>query len=133
LADRFGGHHGPTAAFKPWGDAFRIDVHDHWLAPLRQRLLEGYKGPIPIESTPGLPLATKLPVITYITRQTTTRKLTDQSHAELIVELDRIKKEKLAEVNIEVFEERTVQDQIAIMGRTSVSNLMVQRTRDNRG
>jgi hypothetical protein len=121
LADRFAGHKGPTPAFKPWGDAFRLDVHENWLKPLRERLLEGYKGPIPVGTTKSGAPDTKLPVITYITRQQTTRRLTNESHAELMLELDQIKREGLAEVNVEIFEERSVQDQIAIMGRTSVS------------
>ena len=121
LADRFGGHAGPTSSYKPWGDAFRLDVPKNWFQPLRERLLIDYKGPIPVERTKEGAPKTKLPVITYITRQTTTRRLTDESHDELMKELDRIRKEKLAEVNVEEFEERSVEDQIVIMGRTSVS------------
>lgn len=120
LADRFGGHAGPTSSYKPWGDAFRLDVPKNWFQPLRERLLADYKGPIPVERTKEGAPKTKLPVITYITRQTTTRRLTDESHDDLMKELDRIRKEKLAEVNVEEFEERSVEDQIAIMGRTSI-------------
>ena len=120
LADRFAGHKGPTASFKPWGDAFRMDVHENWLKPLRERLLEGYKGLVPVGTTKSGAPDTKLPVITYITRQQTTRRLTNESHTELMLELNQIKREGLAEVNVEIFEERSVQDQIAIMGRTSV-------------
>lgn len=121
LADRFGGHRGPTSSFKPWGDAFRLEVHDHWLGPLRRRLLAGYEGNITTGTTAAGAPKTKLPVITYITRQQTTRKLTDKGHEDLMRELDAIRKEGLAEVNVEQFEERGIQDQIAIMGRTSVS------------
>ena len=126
LADRNGGHRGFTAAFKPWGDVFRLEVHDHWLGPLRQRLLDGYKGTIPTGTTASGGPKSKLPVITYITRQQTTRKLTSKAHDDLVRELEQIKKENLAEVNIEMFEERSVQDQIAIMGRTSVSCLSLE-------
>jgi hypothetical protein len=125
LADRFGGHAGPTSSYKPWGDAFRLDVPKNWFQPLRERLLTDYKGPIPVERTKEGAPKTKLPVITYITRQTTTRRLTDESHDDLMKELDRIRKEKLAEVNVEEFEERSVEDQIAIMGRTSVSRVQL--------
>ena len=123
LADRFGGHQGVASSFKPWGDALRLDVHNLWLNPLRQRLLGDYKGKVPVGTTKTGAPKTKLPVITYITRQQTTRRLDDEGHDGLMRELDMIRKEGLAEVNVEMFEERSVQDQIAIMGRTSVRDI----------
>lgn len=115
LADRFAGHRGASAGYKPWGDAFRLAAHKNWLSPLRKRLMRNYKGDVPTSIDKK-----SLPVITYISRQTTTRRLTDESHAALLRELAKIRDEGLAEVNEELFEKRSIEDQIAIMGRTTI-------------
>jgi hypothetical protein len=115
LADRRGGHSGPSAASKPFGDSLRMPVSSDWFTNLRDRVLEGYDGPVSLHKG-------SLPRIMYLQRQDTSRRLTSEDHARLLVELEKIHNEGLAEVVIEHFgKEIGFADQVAKIATVDVS------------
>lgn len=113
LADRRAGHRGPSSAFKPWGDVLRLAVSPEWLIQLRNRVLANYHGP------KTLP---KKPVVTYLARQDSSRRLFHEDHDALWQELQKLESEGIAEVNMDSFNSSIPFDhQVARIARTTVS------------
>lgn len=114
VADRFAGHNGPSAGYKPWGDVLRMPVDPNWLTDLRDVLLNNYRGSIDLRPS-------RVPRVSYLTRQDTSRRLTDEAHKGLIHELERLQDEGLAELSVLHFTDATgFDEQIARMAATDV-------------
>lgn len=114
VADRFAGHAGPSAGWKPWGDVLRVPVDPNWLADLRDVLLNSYRGSIDLRPS-------RIPRVSYLTRQDTSRRLTDAAHKNLINELERLQDEGVAELTVLHFTDGTpFEEQIARMAATDV-------------
>lgn len=114
LADRFAGHAGPSAGWKPWGDVLRVPVDPNWLADLRDVLLKNYRGKVDMRPK-------SVPRVSYLTRQDTSRRLLDEAHQDLIHALERLQDEGLCELQILHFTDETpFEDQIAHMAATDV-------------
>lgn len=95
-------------------DAFALPVHGDWVAPLRQAIVGGYTGaPIPDKG---------LPVITYLSRQSThMRKMTQKAHEDLEAELKKLEQDGIAEFNTVEFSDKDPKDyQAAVLARTTV-------------
>lgn len=73
------------------------------------------------ELRPLVPIGAYRPLITYISRQSSRRRLTPESHAELVEALETRAKEKDWELIIVEAEKMTKEAQIALAGRTTVS------------
>ncbi len=115
LADRAAGQSGPSSGWKPWGDALRLPVSPDWLTNLRDRILEGYQGPVSLKKP-------ELPVITYLARQNAGRRLHPPDHEALWTALQGIEAAGLAEVNMEDFNSTIpFETQVATIARTNVS------------
>ncbi|WVR08426.1 hypothetical protein IAU60_005481 [Kwoniella sp. DSM 27419] len=107
IADRSGGHSGPSAGWKPWGDVLRLRVSPDWLVNLRERVLSNYAGPVDI-SKPSKPK------IVYLERQGSGRELVPPDHGALLKQLFKIQNEGLAEVTMETFSSKIpFEDQVA--------------------
>jgi hypothetical protein len=101
---------------------------DYW-APIRKALAENLLGYIPEldvngavtgpTTVPGL--VTTKPVVTYISRQGAGRRLTDKDHEGLVEALRGLEKEGLCEVHIPLMERMSLQDQIALPAKSTVS------------
>lgn len=112
LANRWAGHRGPSAAWKPWGDVLRMPVHPDYLLGLRARVLKKYRGPVSLKRS-------KLPRVKYLMRQDTTRKLTDESHEALLDALQDLHDEGLVQVSALHFTDGdSFEDQLAHMATT---------------
>ncbi|KAH8079390.1 hypothetical protein HD553DRAFT_345736 [Filobasidium floriforme] len=114
IADRKSGHRGPKTRGKPMDDAFALPVHGDWVAPLRQAIVGGYTGaPMPDKG---------LPVITYLSRQSThMRKMTQASHENLEAELKKLEQDGIAEFNTVEFSDKDPKDyQAAVLARTTI-------------
>ena len=91
LGDRASWHRAPS--WKPPGTVFPLVVRDHWWEPVR-KLVTSF-------STPPGPLNTidqTHPLILYISRQKTRRRLKDQDHQQLVNELQLLCKTTECEV-----------------------------------
>lgn len=122
LVDRAAGHRGPSAAWKPFGDVLRLPVSPDWLQTLRERLLRGYDHPVLRKKK------SSKPVLTYLERQSTTRRLTNESHAGVVEGLERLAADGLVEFTVETFgtpagKAMPFEEQIAIISRTDVREL----------
>ena len=101
---------------------------DYW-APIRNALAENLLGYIPEldangavtgpTSVPGL--VTTKPVVTYISRQGAGRRLTDKDHEGLVEALRGLEQEGLCEVHIPMMERMSLQEQIALPAKSTVS------------
>ncbi|GMK59543.1 hypothetical protein CspeluHIS016_0801490 [Cutaneotrichosporon spelunceum] len=112
IASRWAGHKGPAAAWKPWGDVLRMPVHPGYLLNLRQRVLKGYRGHVNLRRS-------RRPRVKYLTRQETTRRLTNASHEGLITELRRLENDGLVDLSILQFVDGdSFMDQVAEMATT---------------
>jgi len=80
---------------------------------MRAQILSKHKSDYPKPSA-------SRPVITYLSRQMTGRRLTDQGHLDVIEELQAIAKTGKAEYRMEVFEDVPVPEQWARLARTTV-------------
>jgi protein O-GlcNAc transferase len=112
LANRWAGHRGPSAAWKPWGDVLRMPVHPGYLLNLRQRVLKGYRGSVNLRPSPR-------PRVKYLTRQETNRRLTDAAHDALVAELIKLDDEGIVEFSLLHFVDGdSFEDQVAHMAST---------------
>lgn len=112
LANRWAGHRGPSAAWKPWGDVLRMPVHPNYLLDLRDRVLKRYRGVVSLK-------AVDRPRVKYLTRQDTTRRLTDVSHRSLLNALQRLDDEGLVEFStLHFVDGDSFQDQLAHISTT---------------
>jgi protein O-GlcNAc transferase len=116
IADRRAGHNGHSSSWKPWGDALRLPVSPDWFTNLRERVLTGYRGPIPLVKTSSKPR------ILYLERQGSGRELTPEAHEALMASLLELDEEGLADVTIEAFSGKIpFEDQVAKISTVDVS------------
>lgn len=108
IGDRWAGHRGPSAAWKPWGDVLRLPVDQNYLLDLRSRALGGQK----LQKR-------KRPRVSYLSRQDTSRRLTDNVHDELISELKQLEDEGLADFDVVIFKDGvSFEHQVKTMAQT---------------
>ena len=101
---------------------------DYW-APVRKALVENLLGYIPeldangaVTGPTGIPgLVTMKPVVTYISRQGAGRRLTDKDHEGLVEALRGLEQEGLCEVHMPMMEHMSLQEQIALPAKSTVS------------
>jgi hypothetical protein len=126
LGDRAAWHRGP---FWKWpGVEFPLVVRDGWWEPVRQSVV-AFALPPTGKTTPGPP------VITYISRQKTGRRLKVADHTSLVKELRNLGQEygyevcdfisqwivlKHLQIQIPLMEEMGREDQITLLSRTTI-------------
>lgn len=114
ISDRRGGHEGPSASFKPWGDVLRMPVQDNWLENLRDRVLKGYTGPVSLQHPDK-------PRLVYLSRQDTGRRLDDDQHKNLVIALEDLHDEGVIDFTLLQFVDGTpFPDQLAEFSKTDV-------------
>ncbi|KAJ8494657.1 hypothetical protein ONZ45_g8760 [Pleurotus djamor] len=114
IADRHAGHAGPSSAYKPWGDVLRLPVSPDWLVSLRNRVFEGYHGPTPL----AMP---ERPLVMYLQRQDSGRRLVTEDHLELVRELKRLQKDGVADYVVESFNSSVpFAEQVARISRATI-------------
>ena len=65
----------------------------------------------------------KAPVVTYISRQSGVRRLSEEAHEGLVKELQALEAEGLIELNIAAMEFLTFSEQLETVARTTVSDI----------
>ena len=115
--------------FKMIAGTMSVSAPEDYWAPIRNALAENLLGYIPEldangavtgpTSIPGL--VTTKPVVTYISRQGAGRRLTDKDHEGLVEALRGLEQEGLCEVHIPMMERMSLQEQIALPAKSTVS------------
>jgi len=104
--------------------------HEGFWSPIRKSLTLNLLGYLPtfasltdrrVLSPPSD--KSELPVVTYIDRQKTGRRLTEESHKGLVDALLKLKEEQVCEVQIVRMEDVSVREQIRLAARSTVSFL----------
>ena len=93
-----------------------------WWADMRNRLLSGHT------SVYGSSVSSK-PVVTYLSRQKTGRRLSDESHDALVEELEVMDKTGLMEYRFEEFEHLSIPEQWARIALTTVGQTHYTNTK----
>lgn len=86
----------------------------HFWEPIRKSIFDNF-----IRYGVGL-TPIKLPVVTYISRQLTRRRLTEESHTSLVSALEELQAEGICEVHVAQMEKMTLHEQLELMFRSTV-------------
>lgn len=81
--------------------------------PVRRSLLKNVFGHVPSPDQ-------RRPLVTYISRQTSGRRLREEDHQNLVNELERLQLEGLCEVRVVAMERLSLHDQLDLAARTTV-------------
>lgn len=104
--------------------AMNVTVSDRFWEPLRERLVKNTVGYVPIMDNTGAVTTSpgsSAPIVTYVSRQKTGRRLTDEDHQGLIKALLELEADGLIELNIALMETLTFSKQIETVARSTVS------------
>lgn len=116
LMNREAAHKGHMSGHKPWGDVLRLPVHDDWLISLRDKLMAAHPPSVPAVRK------SKTPMVRYLQRQDTTRKLQADLHLSLDAGLEALAAQGVIEYEMLHFSDgQSFADQIAYMMTTDVS------------
>lgn len=102
-----------------------VTVPDDFWKPLQRRVIENAVGYLPVMDENGTVVSepkSKAPVVTYISRQSGIRRLSEEAHEELVKELRALEEEGLIELNIAAMEFLTFSQQLETVARTTVSD-----------
>ena len=102
-----------------------ITVPEGFWSPIRNSLLTNLLGYIPRFSGAGAvtspaSAASSAPVVTYISRQRTGRRLNQENHEALVEELMALSSQGFCEVNVVQMEDMPLKAQIELAARTTV-------------
>lgn len=100
-------------------------VRDNFWEVIRRTTISyvvGYVADVDLRGRVVNPAAvrSRIPIVTYISRQGGGRRLTDASHHSLVEALKELEREGTCEVNMPQMETMNVQEQLEVMGRTTV-------------
>lgn len=105
-----------------------VTAPEHFWEPLRQRLVTNTIGYLPVMDNAGVVVSSpksSAPVVTYISRQSTGRRLTVEDHEGLIVALRALEDEGLCEFNVAVMETMTFPQQVETVARSTVRRVSI--------
>ncbi|KIK62619.1 hypothetical protein GYMLUDRAFT_164784 [Collybiopsis luxurians FD-317 M1] len=99
--------------FKMMASTMSLSVPVGFWEPLRKAVVTRY-------GLSDKPKDSSKPVVTYISRQSTGRRLTNEAHEGLIKSLKELKEEGLCDVHIPVMEHLNLRDQIELASTTTI-------------
>lgn len=143
IINRRAAHKSPlgTTFFKMIGGTAAVNAPTHFWEPVRQSLTKTLFGYIPKVSSDGKPLVAPnfkelapslpspsspehtvelKPIVTYISRQRTSRRLLAQDHEGLVKALRALEEEGLCEVRMPVMERLTLPEQMAEIASSTI-------------
>ena len=100
-----------------------VTVPEHFWEPLREQLVTNTIGYLPVMDNAGVVVSSpksSAPVVTYISRQRTGRRLVAEDHDGLIGALKELEAEGLCELNVAIMETMTFAQQIESVARSTV-------------
>ncbi|KAK1225030.1 hypothetical protein PQX77_012029 [Marasmius sp. AFHP31] len=127
VVNREAAHKHPFSSqwFKMIAGTMNVTAPEGFWDPIRHSLLTNLLGYEPQFSGPGIVVsppkaASSAPVVTYISRQRTGRRLKQEDHEALIEELMTLGGQGFCEVNVVQMEDMSLKDQIELAARTTV-------------
>lgn len=111
LGDRAAWHRVPS--WKPPGVVFPVEVREDFWKPIRELVTEFATQPLGT-------IEPRRPVITYISRQQTGRRLKDKHHEQLVAALEEFAKTEDYELHIPLMEKLDKGEQIRLLSRTTI-------------
>lgn len=122
VGSRFGG-----VWFKMIAGTMNVSAPDDFWAPVRASVWQNVLGAAPgqgveKDSVPGRPL------VTYISRQGSGRRLVEKDHEGLVAALRELESAGICEFELAAMERLTLRDQIELVSRSTVS--LISRSRD---
>ncbi|KAF9071795.1 hypothetical protein BDP27DRAFT_1446016 [Rhodocollybia butyracea] len=121
IVNRGAAHRHPDSARynKMIAPAMGLDTPSTYWKPLQAKLTQNLLGK-PSDSHITQETAKSKPVVTYISRQKTGRRLVDKDHEALIRSLSELQDEGFCEVEIPVMENMSVKEQIELVSRSTI-------------
>jgi len=122
----------PAAEFSSESSSSSSSSHEGFWSPIRKSLTLNLLGYLPTfasltdRKVVSPPLdRSELPIVTYVDRQKTGRRLTEESHQSLVDALLELKAEGVCEVEIVRMEDVSVREQVRLAARSTVSGVSV--------
>ncbi|RXW21580.1 hypothetical protein EST38_g4287 [Candolleomyces aberdarensis] len=130
IVNRVSAHKSPLVStrYKMISGTMNVTVPTGFWEPLRSALTRNLFGYVPEVKPDGKPLvpppfkgnAGSRPIVTYISRQRTGRRLTDESHQGLVAALKELEEEGICTVRIPVLENLSLRDQLAEVASSTI-------------
>ncbi|KAL0061758.1 hypothetical protein AAF712_011361 [Marasmius tenuissimus] len=127
VVNREAAHKHPFSSqwFKMIAGTMNVTALEGFWDPIRRSLLTNLLGYKPQFSGPGivvspLKVASSAPVVTYISRQRTGRRLKQEDHEALVEELMTLGAQGFCEVNVVQMEDMSLKDQVELAARTTI-------------
>ncbi|KAJ7590491.1 hypothetical protein C8J56DRAFT_932994 [Mycena floridula] len=104
---------------------WNVTVHDRFWGPVRESMLKNLLGYVPRLDERGSVIAppvavSRRPIVTYISRQGTGRRLLAQDHDLLVQALMELEVEGLCDVHVVQMERLNLQEQLALVSRSTI-------------
>jgi len=100
-----------------------VTVPTHFWEPLRQRLVLNTIAYLPVLNTAGAVVSepkSPLPIVTYVSRQSTGRRLNQESHDGLVKALEELAREGLCELHVRRMELLPFSQQVEAVARSTI-------------
>ncbi|PPQ76079.1 hypothetical protein CVT26_004600 [Gymnopilus dilepis] len=125
IISRTGAHHSPLSNewLKMISSTMNVTVPEHFWEPLREQLVTNTIGYLPVMDNAGVVVSSpksSAPIVTYISRQRTGRRLVTEDHDGLIDALKELEAEGLCELNVAIMETMTFAQQIESVARSTI-------------
>ena len=106
--------------YKMISSTMNITVPKQFWEPIRKRVIRNVVGSSTSHGAPNPSKTTSLPLVLYISRQSTGRRLLDSAHEDLVRALKQLEKEGLCEVQIPKMESLKFSEQLHLAARALV-------------
>ncbi|KAJ2925006.1 hypothetical protein H1R20_g12078, partial [Candolleomyces eurysporus] len=130
IVNRVSAHKSPLGSLWPKmiSGTMNVTAPTGFWEPLRSALARNLFGYVPEVKSDGKPLvpppfkgnAGSRPIVTYISRQSTGRRLTDESHQGLVAALRELEEEGICTVRIPILEHMSLRDQLAEVASSTI-------------
>lgn len=103
--------------------AMGVAVPNTFWTPTQHRVVRNTLGYLPYLDDDGAvvsPLASRAPIVTYISRQSGARRIDRESQEGLVKALTELEKEGVCELHVVAMEKTTFSEQLAIISKTTV-------------
>ncbi|KAF8908539.1 hypothetical protein CPB84DRAFT_1674248 [Gymnopilus junonius] len=125
IVSRTAAHQSPISNewLKMISSTMNMTVPEHFWEPLREQLVTNTIGYLPVMDNAGVVVSypkSSAPVVTYVSRQRTGRRLTDEDHEGLIAALRELEAEGICELKVAAMETLTFSQQIETVARSTI-------------
>jgi hypothetical protein len=102
-----------------------VAVPPNFWDPVRLTIIRNFMGYVPSFNSRGVVISppqavSSAPIVTYVSRQGTGRRLIEKDHQDLVATLRELEKEGICEFKIARMERMSLRDQVELASRTTV-------------